>query len=63
MKTTVDPHYPLWRPEDRTQITLAQIGNLPPGSRYSLRELTLETDGRGEHMVAKIRKSRIRRAK
>lgn len=49
MRTTCDPHYPLWRPEDRAPITLAQIGRLPAGTRYGLRRLELDEDHRGEH--------------
>lgn len=60
MRTTCDPHYPLWRPEDRAPITLAQIGRVPAGTRYRLRPVDLSTDDRGAHMT---RKAKERRAK
>lgn len=56
MRTTCDPHYPLWRPEDRAPITLAQIGRLPAGTRYQLRAVDLQPDtdrGLHFHLAAK----------
>jgi hypothetical protein len=49
MRTTCDLHYPLWRPEDRAPITLAQVGRLPSGERYATRCLDLDLGRRGEH--------------